>query len=389
MLSSSQIRKSTGGNPLAAVRRIAIVGPSLASLVHARAGLIQALVERRHAVACFAPDIPLDPPEALSALGATAQALPVKADGFAFFADRTQVAALTAQLVELRPHAVLVYGQDTGLLGARAARKVRGARIIALVNGLPAVTKAGTHVVGHVNAASEIGRLLALADMAVFHNLDDQRTLVRSGGLPGDLPHMIVAGAGVDLAHYAQMPLPPLGAGLGFLTISRLDREKGVLDYCEAARALKARAPAARFELAGPPGTGKTGLPVSAVAAFSDCVDYIGPLDDVRPAIAKCHVYVFPSHAEGMPLSVLEAMAAGRPIITTSVAGCRDTVDDRVNGCLVGPGDPVALAAAMETFLKRPDLIPPTARASRAKAERLFDQRAVNDALVAVLEKER
>jgi glycosyltransferase involved in cell wall biosynthesis len=389
MLSSSKTSKSAGGSPMAAVRRIAIVGPSLVSLVHLRAGLIQALVQRRHVVACFAPDITTTNAQALTALGATADELPPKPDGFTFFADRTQIATLTAQLSELRPHAVLVYGQDTGMLGARAARKVRGSRIIALVNGLPPVTKAGMHAASDVNAASDVGRLLALADMAVFHNLDDQRALARSGGLPGDLAYMIVAGCGVDLVHHAQVPLPPLGAGLGFLMISRLDREKGVLDYCAAARILKARAPAARFQLAGPPGMGKTGLPVSAITAFSDCVDYLGTLDDVRPAIGKCHVYVFSSHAEGMPVSVLEAMAAGRPIITTSVAGCRDTVDDRVNGCLVGPSDPLALAGAMETFLKRPDLIPATARASRAKAERLFDQRDVNDALVGVLEQER
>jgi glycosyltransferase involved in cell wall biosynthesis len=86
-----------------------------------------------------------------------------------------------------------------------------------------------------------------------------------------------------------------------------------------------------------------------------------------------------------MPQPVLEAMAAGRPIITTNVAGCRDTVDERVNGCLVEAGNARALAEAMESFLKRPDLIPPIARASRAKAERFCGIETVNNGLLAAL----
>ncbi len=101
--------------------------------------------------------------------------------------------------------------------------------------------------------------------------------------------------------------------------------------------------------------------------------------------LAQCHIFVYPSHAEGMPQPVLEAMAAGRPIITTDVAGCRDTVDERVNGCLVKAGDARALAAAMESFLKRPDLIPSIARASRAKAERFCGIETVSGSLLAAL----
>ena len=86
-----------------------------------------------------------------------------------------------------------------------------------------------------------------------------------------------------------------------------------------------------------------------------------------------------------MPQPVLEAMAAGRPIITSDIIGCRDTVDERVNGCLVKAGDAEALAVAMESFLKRPDLIPPIARASRAKAERFCSIASVNPPLFAAL----
>ena len=96
-------------------------------------------------------------------------------------------------------------------------------------------------------------------------------------------------------------------------------------------------------------------------------------------------MFVYPAHGEGMPGAVLEAMSMGRPIITTDTPGCRDTVDERVNGCLVPPGNPEALAEAMQSFLRRPELIAAMARASRMKAERRFDQRPVVAALMDVL----
>jgi glycosyltransferase involved in cell wall biosynthesis len=86
-----------------------------------------------------------------------------------------------------------------------------------------------------------------------------------------------------------------------------------------------------------------------------------------------------------MPQPLLEAMAAGRPIVTTDVAGCRETVDDRVNGCFAEPREARSLTAAMESFLKRPDLIPSMARASRAKAERFCTIETVNRALLTAL----
>jgi glycosyltransferase involved in cell wall biosynthesis len=372
------------GAPMSAVRRIAVVAPSGASLVGLRGGLIRAIIARRHGVTVYAREFEPADAKRLDALGATRHLLPPKAAGLGFFAERRQIATLADAFVQLRPHVLLAFGRETALLAARAARKAKRIAIIAVLNDLPAPGRSGVP-----GASSDVGRLLALADMAVFHNADDARSLGRSGALPGDLVSIVVPGAGVDLCHFAVQPLPAVGEGLVFAMIARLDREKGVLDFCEAARLLKARAPSARFKLAGPPGTGPTGLTPVDLEAYRDCVEYLGPLGDVRPTLGACHVYVYPSHAEGMPRSVLEAMATGRPIITSAIAGCRDTVDERVNGCLVPPGDAAALAAAMETFLKRPDLIAPIARASRTKAERLFDDRDVHDALIDLAERGR
>lgn len=359
-----------------ALKRVAVVGASGLRLLSLRGGLMGAIRANRHAVACFANDFQANSDQALERMGVTPRALAPVTPGLSLFAERRCVAALAHDLESWRPHVVVTSTDSVmGLRAVKAARKAHAAQIVVIVSE---VAPKGANEAGLRLTA----RMLERADLAVFHNADDPKTLKKRGVLPADLAYVIVAGGGVDLDAHRAQPLPPLGAGLVFSMISRLDTAKGVLDFCEAARLLKARAPSARFELAGPAGWGGTALKADAVARFGDCVTYRGVLDDVRPALGACHVFVYPSHAEGMPRPVLEALAAGRPVITTSVAGCRDTVDERINGCLVPPSDPVALAAAMESFLKRPDLIPSIARASRAKAERRFDAREVNTALL-------
>ena len=298
--------------------------------------------------------------------------------GFHFFGERRRVVALAQEFSAFRPHVVVVVCGDDGLRAAKAARRAKVEQVVAIVSEVPAKS---------INEAllGVTVKTLERADLAVFHNADDPKMLKSRGMLPADLAYVVVPGAGVDLAYHGVQSLPPLGEGLVFLMISRLDKSKGVLDFCKAARILKTRAPSARFKLAGPAGVGPGGVSVAMVQAFSDCVEYLGALDDVRPALGGCHVFVYPSHAEGMPRSVLEGMAAGRPVITSNIAGCRDTVDERINGCLVTPSDPNALAAAMESFLKRPDLIPSIARASRTKAERRFDEHDMHATLLGVM----
>lgn len=361
----------TGTRP---VRRVAIIAPSGRALRRLRGGLVASLTREKHRVLCLAPSFePQDEAELTSVMGATCRSLPPRPAGLRLFRDRAAMTGLAAVLAEWAPHAVLAAGGAELRLVLAASRRAGIKRSVALVNELPAGPLHG------------LKRALLLADVAVFHNADHVKSLAAAKVLPPDLPYTIVPGAGVDLGRFANEPLPPFGAGLAFLMISRLERPRGVLTYCEAARIVKARAPSARFRLAGTDSDGPAAVSRDRLAGFAGAVDFLGALDDVRPALKDCHVFVYPSQSEGMPPAVLEALATGRPVITTNAAGCRETVDERVNGCLVPPDDIDALAAAMESFLKRPDLIPHHARAARAKAERRFDASAVNTHLMQVL----
>ncbi|MGQ0674110.1 MAG: glycosyltransferase family 4 protein [Hyphomicrobium sp.] len=372
---------STPAASPAAPKRLAIVGPSALSLVRHRDTLIRSVLERGHRLLCLAPDGGGGTLPALEALGVDCRALPSRPAGFSLFADRKAETKLSEIFAEWRPDAVFGYGGRPLVQAAVAARAAAVPRIVALVNGLP---EKGLSQ-GDGFSARHFRRALEACHALVTHNSDDLKRLRSLRLIPEGLATETVPGAGVDLAHFTELPLPPLGTGLVFLMLSRLSRSRGVAEYIAAADLVKAKARGARFLLAGEPGTGGDGLAPDSFTAEGAAIEYLGLLDDVRPALAQAHVYVYPSRAEGMPRSVLQALAVGRPVITTSVPGCRETVDERVNGCLVAPGNGAALAAAMESFLKRPDLLPAMARASRSKAERRFDARDVDHRLMDLL----
>jgi glycosyltransferase involved in cell wall biosynthesis len=107
-------------------------------------------------------------------------------------------------------------------------------------------------------------------------------------------------------------------------------------------------------------------------------IDFLGRLEDVRPALEACSVYVLPSYREGTPRSVLEALAVGRPVITTDAPGCRETVIEGENGLMVPPRDSEALYAAMLRLCDDRELRERMGKRSRRLAETKYDVREVN-----------
>ena len=172
-----------------------------------------------------------------------------------------------------------------------------------------------------------------------------------------------------------------------FLLVARLLRDKGSEEYVAAGRALKARRPALEFHLAGGLDPSPGGLTQDWVEACvrEGVIAWHGHVDDIRTHIAASSVYVLPSYREGKPRSTQEAMAMGRPVVTTDAPGCRDTVEEGVNGFRVPVRDSLALAAAMECFAGEPGLIRTMGVASRRLAEERFDVRKINRTILETL----
>jgi glycosyltransferase involved in cell wall biosynthesis len=221
----------------------------------------------------------------------------------------------------------------------------------------------------------------------VFQNSDDQELFSRLGLLAVAKRVERIPGSGVDLSRFSAVPIDAAPARVEFLFVGRMLRDKGVADFVEAARALRAlRTDGDRFgfTVAGFLDSNPSSISAADLDQWvqSGAVRSLGRLEDVRPALAACSVFVLPSFREGMPMAVLEAMATGRAVVAGDVAGCRDAVTDGENGFLVPPGAPAALAVALEQFLEDPSLVVRMGRASRERAEREFDSRAVNARMI-------
>jgi len=291
-----------------------------------------------------------------------------------------------------RPDAVIAYNPKPVFYAVPAARRAGVPHIAAMITGLGyAFTSADLRArILSLIAMRLYRRALPLATTVVFQNNDD-RTRFEHLGLLGAVRSVhVIPGSGVDIAHFQHTAISEPPARIDFLYLGRYLRDKGIVDFVEAARALRSmREDGSRFgfQIAGFVDENPSSVTPAEVRAWvgAGTVQDLGRLEDPRPALSACSVMVLPSHGEGMPMAVLEAMSTGRAVVTTDVSGCRETIVDGESGILVPPSSPAALAVAMEQFLEDPGLVVNMGLAARQRAVAEFDSRTVNARLLAAL----
>ncbi len=224
------------------------------------------------------------------------------------------------------------------------------------------------------------------AEKVIFQNPDNRQVFIEKGIVP-EHKTCVVNGSGVDLSHFE---VKPLTQEPRFLLIARLLGDKGIREYIAAAEMVKKKYPNAYFQLVGPEDPSPDGISLSELERLNvnRSVDYVGGTKDVRPYIESCNIFVLPSYHEGLPRTVLEAMATARPILTTDVPGCRETVVNGYNGFLVEKANFVQLAEKMIWFIENQDEWQGMALASRTIVEDKFDVHKVNKALMNIMELE-
>ncbi len=365
--------------------RIAVIASLPASLLNLRGPLLRALVAAGHEVVALAPDGDLDTIRRLAAIGVGFRPIPLARRGRDPFADLRLVWRLQRVLRALAPDAVLAYTIKPVVYGGLAARLAGVPAFHAMITGLGhtfAGETAGQRALRVVSAS--LYRLgLARARSVFFQNPDDQALFTAWRLVPQGAHVARIAGSGVDLTHFT--PAAPVVDGPVYLLLARLLEAKGIRDYVEAARLVRRSHPGAVFRLLGPFEDGPGGVPHAQIAAWQaeGIIEYLGEAADVRPAIAAASVVVLPSYyREGVPRSLLEGLAMGRPLVTTDATGCRETVVDGENGWLVPPRAPAALARAMARFAEEPALIAEMGARSLAFARRIFDVTQVNAAIL-------
>lgn len=366
--------------------RTILVNASFApSLLGFRGPLLRRMAAAGHRVHASAPGMTEDIAAKLRAMGVTPHDVLLQRTGQNPLADlgylRRLVALIRSQKIDL----VLGYTIKPCVWGSLAAR-VAGVESASLVTGLGyAFIDSGSVRQSAVRRLSiALWRAATAANrVVIFQNSDDRDDFVAAGALGDPAKARLVDGSGVDMADYPRTPLPP---GARFLMIARLLGNKGVREYAAAAGLLNAGGSTAYFALAGFFDEGPDGIPESEIAAWQQAgIDYLGPLADVRGALEDCSVYVLPSYREGMPRTVLEAMASGRAVVTTDVPGCRQSIVDGESGLLVPARDSEALCAAMARLADDAALRERMGAAAYRRCRDVYAVERVNDAMVAHL----
>ncbi|WMI98304.1 glycosyltransferase family 4 protein [Pseudomonas chlororaphis subsp. aurantiaca] len=365
--------------------KIVVIAGLAESLIRFRGDLLDAMRANGHEVTAIAPEQDDSVRERLAEKGITYHVVPMVRAGLNPLADLRYLLKLSWYLRRLKPDVVLAYTIKPVVYGLFAARLARVQRRYALITGLgyaftDVETSFSRRLVNRI--ASGLYRFgLHFADGLFFQNPDDRQLFKNQGLVKTDLPTWIVNGSGVDTKSFPVQPLPPQPS---FLFVGRLLRDKGVIEYVEAARTLKTTFPQATFHLVGPLDSNPSGINAGIVANWEKerIIRYHGSVSDVKPYLAACSVFVLPSYREGTPRSVLEAMSSGRAIITTDAPGCRETVQNGINGMLVKPRDSADLAKAMTCLAGSSDLREQMGRTSRKLAEEKYDVHQVNTFMI-------
>lgn len=371
-------------------RSCAIVSSQAFSMVNFRGPLIRELAAAGVKVHALAPDYDDELRQKVLELGASPVDFSLTRTGMNPLSDGLNTLRLTALLRRLRPDVSLGYFIKPVIFGTLAAWLAGVPRRVAMIEGLGYVfsssvsNQAWKRKLLRTLVSSLYRFSLARAQKVIFLNKDDLAEFVEANLLDKE-KGINLGGIGVDLVDWPMAPF--ITQPVTFLLAARLLREKGIVEYAEAARQVKAQYPDVRFILLGGLDPNPGGLLQSEVESWvkEGLLEWPGHVV-VKPWLTQASVYVLPSYyREGVPRSTQEAMATGRAVITSDAPGCRETVDEGVNGFLVPVRDVPALANAMLRFVENRTLIGTMGRESRRLAEARFNVHTINARLLKIL----
>ena len=370
-------------------KRIAIVSNNSSNLLNFRGHLIKNLIDKKFNVLVITPkkDFSLNFEKKILELGAKISTIPLERTGMNPFQDITTYFSLKLLFDKFKPDIVLSYTSKPiiycGLVIGKNDK----------INFFPNLTGLGYGFTDNFNFKRIIINFILKilykfsfksSTAIIFQNPDD-RLLFNNLKLTNNKKTYIVNGSGVDTDFFfpTSLPIEPK-----FLMLSRLVADKGVLEYCEAAREIRSKFPDVKFQLAGAFDSNPSGIKYDQIKKFIDNrdIEYLGHVDNVKELLNKCRFYVLPSYREGTPRSVLEAMSVGRPIITTDTVGCRETVIDGLNGLLVRVKSKSSLVDSIKKMLEFDDVkINEMARQSIKLVRQKYDVSKVNQNILEII----
>ncbi len=356
-------------------KRLVIVTP-FAGVVGRLRPYLQRLVSKGVETWLLAPDYDARTEAEALSLGVQVASYPLVRASVNLFGDLRTLLYLRDLMRHMRPDAVFCINPKPNIYGTIAAWWAGVPRRYIEITGLGYGFVSDTGVkrrLIRLALTALYGIAVRLATKIMFQNNDDFKDLTMWTRF-NPAKATIIGGRGVDLTEFRM--LPPEIKPVTFTLMGRLLRDKGVVEFAEAARIVKKRNREVRFLLVGGVDENPVGITEREIKEWVEegILEWPGRVDNVIDYLADTSVFVLPSYyREGLPRATQEAMALGRPVITTDAPGCRETVVPGVNGFLVKPRDPYGLAEAMQRFIDDPSLIVTMGRESRRIAEERFD----------------
>ncbi len=358
--------------------KILIVSPKNKTVYNFRGDLVKDMIASGHEVYVTGPN--KDFYDEVLSLGIKGFfEIPLVKDNTNPRGDLQYLKNLTECMKQLAPDMVFSYTVKPVIYGSLAAGRAGVKHIYGMITGLGRAYSASGGKAKLVRTVTKRLYTPALkkCDKVIFQNPDDAEQLIRMGCLSKEKA-VFVNGSGVNMERFRRTELPRETV---FLMVSRIIREKGVLEYCEAAKIVKQKHPQTRFILLGAFDSAIGGLGREDIGEYIDSgvIELPGEVADPVEFYQNSTIFVLPSYyREGLPRTILEAMSCGRPVITTDWPGCRLTVEDGVNGYLVPVRDADALADRMKRLAENRSLLEQMGENAYAICCRKFDVTIVN-----------
>lgn len=373
------------------LKKIVLIGTTGASFYGFRADLIKTLVAEGHTVYAFTSEYTDSCLIKIRSLGAEPVCYRLSRGGLNPIADLASLFELVKKLKKIQPDIVFSYFAKPVIYGSIAAKLAGVPMVIGMLEGLgytfteqPDGQTTKTKLIRNVQVLLYRFAFPCLNKM-IFLNPDDQHDLMHMHGLNAPEVH-ILGGIGLDLKQYRYSIAPT--DPIKFIFIGRLLKEKGIFELVEAIKIVKAKYPEVIFTVLGEIDQQNMGAMTQVeldALLQQNLFEYPGYVTNVQDWLTASSVFVLPSYREGVPRSTQEAMAIGRPVITTDVPGCRETVEQGVNGFLVKPWNVTELAEKMCFFIKNPKKINEMGLESFKIAQQKFDADKINLKLLEIM----
>ncbi|MBQ8201316.1 MAG: glycosyltransferase family 4 protein [Clostridia bacterium] len=366
--------------------KIMVISAKNKTVFNFRGDLVKELVARGHEVLVTGPN--QDFIEDVMALGVKSfHEVPLVKDNTGIMGDVRYMFKLRKVFKAEKPDMVFAYNIKPVVYGSMAARLAGVKKVVVMITGLGRVYTSNSLKTKVLRLITNTLYRMAFTccTKAIFQNHDDLNQFVDAGLVRRDKTAHI-DGSGVNMTRFHFDGLPEEHC---FLMVGRIIREKGVMEYCKAAQIVREKHPEARCILLGGYDQAMGGLDPAEIKPYIDngTIEFPGEVKDVSPLVKQCRYFVLPTYyREGVPRTILEAMAMARPVITTDWPGCRDAVQDGVNGLLTEPKNAEMLADKMCWMIEHPEEVARMSQRSIEICRERYDVNVVNAKMLKLLE---